>query len=152
MSDRLRVGIVGSGFMGSVHARAARRAGGAVVAVATRSGDPHIADRLGAGRAVPTLDDLLGDVDVVHLCTPNQLHEPQALAALAAGVHVVCEKPLSVDTASARRMAQAAQETGLVAAVPFVYRFYGSVREMRARVLDSGPLVQLRGSYLQDWL
>jgi predicted dehydrogenase len=152
MSDRLRVGIVGTGFMGSVHSRAARRAGAEIVAVATRSADAEAAERMGAARAVATLEDLLVDVDVVHLCTPNRLHEEQALAALAAGVHVVCEKPLSVDAASARRMADAAAAAGVVATVPFVYRFYGSVREMRTQLRNSGPLVQLRGSYLQDWL
>jgi predicted dehydrogenase len=152
MSDRLRVGIVGTGFMGAVHSRAAIRAGGEVVAVATRSGGADAAHRLGAARAVPTLDDLLGHVDVVHLCTPNHLHEAQATAVLTAGVHVVCEKPLSVDAPSARRLASRAADSGLVATVPFVYRFYGSVRDMRDRVRDSGRLVQLRGSYLQDWL
>ena len=152
MSERLRVGIVGTGFMGTVHSRAARRAGGQIVAVATRSGDSQAAGRIGAERTVPTLEDLLDDVDVVHVCTPNHLHEQQALTALSAGVHVVCEKPLSVDTASAQRMARAWADSGLVATVPFVYRFYGSVREMRARAQQSGSLLQVRGTYLQDWL
>ena len=152
MTDRLRVGIVGSGFMATVHARAALRAGACLAAVATRSGDAAVAHRLGAARAVSTLDELLDDVDVVHICTPNYVHEEQARAALAAGVHLICEKPLSVTADAARDLARTAQRTGLTATVPFVYRYYGVIRQMRALVQDAGSLVHVRGSYLQDWL
>jgi predicted dehydrogenase len=148
----LRVGIVGSGFMGEVHARAVRRAGARLVAVATRSGGSDVAARLGADRAVERLDQLLGEVDVVHLCTPNSLHVEQVRAALAAGVHVVCEKPLAPDAGDAHALTAEAAAAGRVATVPFAYRYYGAVREMRARVRAGGPLVQIRGGYLQDWL
>lgn len=151
-AEGLRVGIVGSGFMATVHARAALRAGGKLVAVGTRSGGDAVAARLGAERAVSRLEDLFGCVDIVHLCTPNHLHEQQARAVLEAGLHVVCEKPLALSADAARRLAELADSLGLVATVPFVYRFYGSVREMRSRVRSGGPLVSLRGSYLQDWL
>lgn len=152
MSPRLRAGIVGSGFMAVVHARAALRAGAEIAAIVTRTGGDDLATAMGATRAVRDLHQLLDDVDVIHVCTPNNLHEEQALAALAAGVHVVCEKPLAVSAAAARRMATTATASGLVATVPFVYRFYGSVRQMRARIHRDGRLRQLRGSYLQDWL
>jgi len=152
VNRRLRVGIVGSGFMAGVHSRAALRAGAEIATVLTRAGSDEVATRLGAARAVADLDQMLAGVDVIHVCTPNHLHEEQTLAALAAGVHVVCEKPLAVDAAAARGMASAAAASGLVATVPFVYRFYGSVRQMRARLRSNGRLTQLRGSYLQDWL
>ncbi|MGY1744256.1 Gfo/Idh/MocA family protein [Blastococcus sp. SYSU D00695] len=152
MAQPLRVGIVGSGFMGTVHARAASRAGARLVAVATRAGGADVAARLGAERAVERLDQLLGEVDVVHLCTPNALHAGQVRAVLAAGAHVVCEKPLAPDVDTARALTAEAAAAGRVATVPFAYRYYGSVRQMRALVRAGGPLVQVRGSYLQDWL
>jgi predicted dehydrogenase len=94
------------------------------------------------------------DVDVVHICTPNHLHAGLAEAALAAGKHVVCEKPLATDASAARRLAVAAAGSGRVATVPFVYRFYPVVREARARVAAGtiGPLRLIHGCYLQDWL
>ena len=79
-----------------------------------------------------------GDIDVVHICTPNDLHHPLAEAALASGKHVVCEKPLAVSVADARALCAAADAAGLVATVPFVYRFYPMVREARARLADAG--------------
>jgi predicted dehydrogenase len=94
------------------------------------------------------------DVDVVHVCTPNHLHAGLAEAALSAGKHVVCEKPLATDAATARRLADVAGDAGRVATVPFVYRFYPLVREARARVAAGsiGPIRLVHGSYLQDWL
>jgi predicted dehydrogenase len=77
-----------------------------------------------------------------------------AEATIRAGKHVVCEKPLATNPADARRLVEAAAGAGVVAAVPFVYRFYPTVREVRARVAagEAGPLWLLHGSYLQDWL
>jgi len=154
----LRVAIAGTGFIGAVHAHAARRAGAHVVGVAASSPERsrEAAQRLGVERP---FDDAMAlatapDVDVVHICTPNHLHGPLASAALAAGKHVVCEKPLALDAAEARGLVDTARESGLVATVPFVYRFYALVREARARVAAGGigPVRLVHGSYLQDWL
>ncbi|GIE95937.1 dehydrogenase [Paractinoplanes rishiriensis] len=154
----MRSGIIGTGFIGGVHAYAVRAAGGALAHVAAESLE-HAAEaarRLGAEHACASAEELINadDVDVVHVCTPNALHVPQAEAAIRAGKHVICEKPLATDPADARRLVEAAADAGLVAAVPFVYRFYPSVREARARIGagDAGPLWLLHGSYLQDWL
>jgi predicted dehydrogenase len=94
------------------------------------------------------------DVDVVHICTPNHLHAPLAELALKAGKHVVCEKPLATTSDDARRLVALAADAGVVATVPFVYRYYASVRDARARIAagETGPLRLLHGSYLQDWL
>jgi predicted dehydrogenase len=94
------------------------------------------------------------DVDVVHICTPNHLHAPLAERAIAAGKHVICEKPLSTGVDSSRRLADLAATATGVTAVPFVYRFYPTVRDARGRVQrgEAGPLRLLHGSYLQDWL
>lgn len=111
---------------------------------------------LGAEGWFDTAEELVTspDVDVVHICTPNFLHLPLATAALEAGKHVVCEKPLSPDVAGAMDMVRVAEEAGTVATVPFVYRFYATVREAKARLEtgDLGDLHLIHGSYLQDWL
>jgi predicted dehydrogenase len=154
----MRSGIIGTGFIGGVHAYAVRAAGGVLAHVAGESPEhaAGAARRLGAEHACASAEELINadDVDVVHVCTPNALHVPQAEAAIRAGKHVICEKPLATDPADARRLVVAAADAGLVAAVPFVYRFYPSVREARARIGagDAGPLWLLHGSYLQDWL
>jgi predicted dehydrogenase len=154
----MRSGIIGTGFIGGVHAYAVRAAGGVLAHVAGESPEhaAAAARRLGAEHACASVEELINadDVDVVHVCTPNALHVPQAEAAIRAGKHVICEKPLATDPADARRLVEAAADAGLVAAVPFVYRFYPSVREARARIGagDAGPLWLLHGSYLQDWL
>jgi predicted dehydrogenase len=158
MAGRPRSGIVGAGFIGAVHARAVRAAGGVLAAVASRGAESSAAaaTRLLAERAASSAEDLVeaDDVDVVHICTPNHLHAPLAERALAAGKHVICEKPLSTDVAGARRLADLAAGAPVVAAVPFVYRFYPTVRDARGRVRrgDVGPVRLIHGSYLQDWL
>ncbi|HVK22291.1 MAG TPA: Gfo/Idh/MocA family oxidoreductase [Actinokineospora sp.] len=152
----LRTAVVGAGFMGRVHAEAARRAG--VRVVAALGGSPASAERaaqaLGAERGYPTLEALLSDadVDVVHVCTPNARHAEVTEAALAAGLHVICEKPLATGVADATRLFEAAQ--GRVATVPFVYRFHPMVRELRARLAsgEAGVVSTVVGGYLQDWL
>lgn len=94
-------------------------------------------------------------VEVVHCCVPNAMHFAYAEAALSAGKHVVCEKPLATTVADAQTLVELAAQRGLVATVPFVYRFHPMVREARAggiRDGQLGPLQLIHGSYLQDWL
>ncbi len=101
----LRAGIVGAGFVGAVHATAARRAGARIAGVSASSkvSTSEAVDRLGAERGYAEADALVNspDIDVVHICTPNYLHFALAEAALAAGKHVICEKPLAVAHADA---------------------------------------------------
>jgi predicted dehydrogenase len=153
-----RAAIVGTGFMGRVHARAVHVAGGRVAGVVGSSVDrartalPEMYSDL----VFSSLNEALEspDVDVVHVCTPNNLHESVVLAAIEAGKHLVCEKPLSTSADSAARMAAAARDTQRVATVPFVYRFHPMVREARERVRrgDVGTVFLAHGGYLQDWL
>jgi predicted dehydrogenase len=158
MASVLRVAIAGAGFIGAVHARSARLAGARIVGVSASSParSDEAARALGAERAFATSEELATspDVDVVHICTPNHLHLPLAEAALAAGKHVICEKPLATDLAGARRLVDAAAAAGTAAAVPFVYRYYPTVREARDRVRSgaTGPVRLVHGTYLQDWL
>lgn len=155
----LRVGIAGAGFIGAVHAHAVRAAGGRVVGVlaSTPARGAEAARRLGAERSFATADELTGadDVDVVHVCTPNHLHDQIAGAALDAGKHVVCEKPLAVDLDRAERLAARAEAApDRVAVVPFAYRYYPTVHEARRRVAEgaTGAVHLIHGTYLQDWL
>jgi predicted dehydrogenase len=158
MADTIRAGIIGTGFMGTVHARAVRRNLGVVSRVV---GSTPESTRAAAGRFAPELTTATAaelvtadDVDVVHVCTPNATHAPLVRAALAAGKHVVCEKPLAVTVEEAAELHDLARAAGVTATVPFVYRFYPTVREARARVAagTAGELRLLHGSYLQDWL
>lgn len=153
-----RAAVIGTGFMGRTHARAVRAAGGDVV-VAVGSGTRSAEDdakSIGAQTGANSLDDVLRrkDIDVVHICTPNDTHEEFAVRALDAGKAVICEKPLAIDLAGAERIIRAAQSAGSLGTVPFVYRFHPLARELRARVLrgDAGTISVVHGGYLQDWL
>ena len=154
----LGVAFIGGGFMADVHSRAARAAGARIVSVTSSSPQSTraAADRIGAERAIEDVDALLADpaVDVVHVVTPNATHHALTARALAAGKHVVCEKPLATSVADAHDLEQRASAAGVVATVPFVYRFHPMVREARARVAAGqvGQLFSAQGAYLQDWL
>jgi predicted dehydrogenase len=158
MESPLRAAIAGAGFIGAVHARSSRLAGAQVVGISASSAVRAVeaAAELGVERAFASSEELVAadDIDVVHICTPNHLHLPLAEAALAAGKHVICEKPLALDAAGARRLVDAAAAGDRQAAVPFVYRYYPTVREARERIRtgEAGPLRLLHGTYLQDWL
>jgi predicted dehydrogenase len=158
MGGRLRVGVAGTGFIGAIHARSARLAGADLVGVAasTPERSAAAATELRAERSFASAEALVEaeEIDVVHICTPHHLHRPLAEAALRAGKHVVCEKPLALDPAAAQSLVSSAAEAGRQAAVPFVYRYYPTLREARERVLTgvTGAVRLLHGTYLQDWL
>jgi predicted dehydrogenase len=155
---QLRAGIVGTGFIGAVHARSVLLAGGRLAGVAASSPESarEAAARLHAERGFDSAEQLVESdaVDVVHVCAPNHLHVPLALAALRTGKHVICEKPLALDDDGAAQLVELVARLGLHGAVPFVYRYYPIVRELRERLTsgESGPLRLLHGTYLQDWL
>lgn len=157
MTERSRAGIIGVGFIGGVHAHAVHAMGGVVSRVATSSPEEARAGalRLGAEAAADSAEDLINadDVDAVHICTPNVTHVPLAELVIAAGKPVICEKPLAMNVADAQRLTAAVATAGVVNAVPFVYRFYPTVREARARIAaEDTQLWLLHGTYLQDWL
>ena len=157
-TTRVGAGFIGGGFMTRVHSQAARSAGAELLGASSRSPESArvAAEGYGLARAYEDLDALLADdgIQVVHVCTPNATHAPIAIAALEAGKHVICEKPLALTTADAEAMTRLAAERGVVATVPFVYRFHPLVREARARVASgaTGRVLTIAGSYLQDWM
>jgi predicted dehydrogenase len=149
----LKVGVVGTGFIGVVHVDALRRLGVQVVGVVGSS--PERAATKGIAPVYESFEALLAeDVDVVHLTTPNHLHYLQAKQALAAGKHVVCEKPLATTAAESRELVALAQASGLVHCTNFNIRFYPLVQEAHARVRagELGEIWSVHGGYLQDWL
>jgi predicted dehydrogenase len=158
MTNPLRAGLIGAGFIGGVHAHGIRASGAelALVADSTPERGADAARRFGARGSAKSADELIAsdEVDVVHVCTPNATHAALAEKVIAAGKSVVCEKPLATSVADADRLSDAARRSGTVAAVPFVYRYYPTVREVRALIAqgDAGRIWLMHGSYLQDWL
>ena len=110
--ELMRAAIVGTGFIARVHALALQSLGVEVVAVA---GSHRVGPRSSAwGRrtAISASCSTRESIDVLHVCTPNDVHAAQALAAIERGVHVVCEKPLAVSTAESGAMVEAAEAEG----------------------------------------
>jgi predicted dehydrogenase len=155
---RLAAAVVGSGFIGPVHVEALRRLGRPVVGILGSSPEKSrtAAASLHIPRAYDCYEDLLADpaVQVVHLASPNRLHFEQCRLALAAGKHVVCEKPLALTARETGELAALAERTPAVAAVCYNVRFYPLCLEARRRIQRGqlGDLFHVTGSYVQDWL
>jgi predicted dehydrogenase len=152
LSD-LRAGVVGTGFVGAIHVDALRRLGVEVAGVL--GSRPERARAKGMAPVYESLEAMLADdVDVVHVTTPNHLHHPQVKEVLAAGKHVVCEKPLAMTSAESAELVELARATSLVHCTNFNLRFYPLAQQTRALV-QSGALGEVwnaHGAYLQDWL
>ena len=150
--------VIGAGFIGPVHVEALQRLGVPVVGIlgATPEEARGAADKLGLPKAYATLDELLADpaVQVVHITTPNRHHFSMASVALRAGKHVLCEKPLAMNSAESAALVELARKTGLAAGVNYNVRFYPLCLEARdmARRGDLGDVYSICGSYVQDWL
>lgn len=156
--EKINVAVVGTGFIGPAHIEALRRLPHIEVVglcEATLELAQQKADILGIPKAY-TFEEMLKDeaVKVVHICTPNFLHYPQAKAALLAGKHVVCEKPLATKIEEAEELVALAKEKGLVNAIHFNLRYYPMVRQMKTMRENGelGEIYSVMGSYLQDWL
>jgi len=167
-SRPLGVALIGYAFMGRAHSQAWRTVGAAFDV-------PPIARRVVVGRDESAVAEAARrldweehatdwraaiareDVDIVDICTPGFLHAEIAIAALEAGKHVLCEKPLANDPGEAERMveaARAARERGQVAALGHTYRRVPALAHARDLVASGrlGEVRQVRASYLQDWL
>lgn len=159
MADsKWRVGVIGAGFIGPAHVEALRRLSIDVVALAGNGAErtAEKARQLHIERSYGSAEELLADPDinVVHIASPNHLHFSQARAALLAGKHVVCEKPLAMDSRQSRELVELAKEKKLVNAVNFNIRYYPISQHARSLVKNGelGNVYIVQGSYLQDWL
>jgi len=156
--SHLGVAVIGTGFIGGVHVGALRRLGlriqGVLGSSAGRGAEGAAA--LGVDRAYASLEELLDDrnVDVVHVTSPNHAHYHQVKAILAAGKHVICEKPLSLTSAQSAEMVQLARASACVAAVCYNIRFYPLNQHAHQMVKDDalGDIRFVTGHYHQDWL
>lgn len=156
--NEVKAGVIGVGFIGVAHVEALRRLGVEVVGVVGSTPERAAAKAASANlpRVYESVEALVADpaIDVVHVASPNHVHAEQVRAALAAGKHVVCEKPLTLTADEAGDLVEFAATTGLVNAVCFNIRFYPLNHQMAAMV-RSGEIGIPRfvtGSYLQDWL
>ncbi len=165
----LGVGMVGYAFMGAAHSQAWRTAPRffdlprtpemRVLAGRDAAAVKAAAERLGWEGTAGSWAELVerDDVDLVDICSPGHTHVEIALAALAAGKHVLCEKPLANSVAEAEEMAQAAEraaEHGVLAMVGFTYRRVPAVQLARRLVEQGriGTVRHVRAQYLQDWI
>jgi predicted dehydrogenase len=154
----LKVGVAGAGFIGPAHVEALRRLGMNVVGISENTperGRERVSD-LHLAKSYDSYEAMLADpeLDVIHITTPNHLHFPQAKAALLAGKHVICEKPLAMNTRESGELVKLAKESNLVNAVNFNIRFYPLALQARSIVQSNGigEIYIIQGSYLQDWL
>src|SRR5678816_4817374 len=156
---RIRTAIIGTGFMGRVHLEAVRRLGFVeVAAIASRRIEAarSLADAFHVERVESDYNRILADPDIqaIHICTPNSLHAPIARAALAAGKHVLCEKPLAMSTKEAQEIETLARAKNLRNCTCHNLRYYPMVQQMRSmrEAGDLGEILVVQGTYSQDWL
>lgn len=159
MARMLQAGVIGVGLVGGPHIEAIGRTGlGRVVAVSAGSPDSvaRAAERYGLALSHTPWRDLVDDpmIDVVHNCTPNHLHAEVGRAALAAGKHLITEKPLANTLEDAAALARAGSESPVVTALCHNYRQYAMVGEAHdlIRAGAIGEIFHAHGVYLQDWL
>ena len=151
MPDKIKVGLIGLGFIGKVHATAYRNiplcyskpqctAEPSAVLRSQLDTEQALMDELDFDlRTTDPAEFFARPYDLVDVCTPNALHREQTLAAIAQGSHVYCEKPLAMDLEQAREMQRAAEKAGVLTHVAFVLRYLPAIRQMKA-LLQAGAL------------
>ena len=157
--QRFHTAVFGTGFVGRVHLEAIQRVGFVHVAAigeAEVEKGRRLADEFHVEKVEADYHKILDDpaVNAVHICTPNALHFPMAHAALEAGKHVICEKPLATSAADAAKLVAAAAGKKLRHCTSHNLRYYPMVQQMRRmrEEGDLGEILVLQGTYSQDWL
>lgn len=156
---KIKTAIIGTGFMGKVHAENVRRLGNVEIAAVAASSDEkarQFGESIGVDRTTGDYKTLLNDpeIDAVHILTPNALHYPMCKAAIAAGKHVLCEKPFTMTAAEAKELVDLAAKAKIVNAIQHNLRYYPVVQQIR-RMIEAGDLGEVliaQGTYSQDWL
>ena len=157
--QKVQAAVIGAGAWAPLHVEAIRQTGIGEVAVLVGRDPARVrvaAAHLAVEEATVDVREVLEDpkVDVIHICTPNNSHAPLAHAAIAAGKHVVVEKPIGLSAGEARGMAEAAGAARVHGMTAFTYRGYSTLRRFR-KTVQAGELGEIRigaGHYLQDWL
>lgn len=157
--EKIKVGVIGLGMIGPIHIEALRRLG-FIDVVALADNNQEVAQKKAAELCIDKVysdfNDLINDpaVECVHICTPNSLHYPMAKAVIAAGKHVICDKPLAITSKQGEELIQLAKEKGVVAAMNFNVRRYPLMEQVKQMIAngDLGEIFAINGSYQQDWL
>jgi predicted dehydrogenase len=157
--DKIKVGVIGTGFIGPAHIEALRRLGTVNVAALADVDEQTArakAAALGIERYYGDYRGMLADdtIEAVHICTPNNLHYTMSKEAIEAGKHVVCEKPLAISAVEGEELVTLAAKKKVVNAVHFNIRYYPLMRQVKLMVAkgELGEIFAIHGSYLQDWL
>ncbi len=155
----LKAAVIGAGFIGPAHIEALRRIDAVeVVAVASNNVEQaeKVAQKYTLAKAYHSWEDCVNDdsIDVIHNCTPNNLHFEINKAVLEKGKHIVSEKPLTLTSDESAELVKLADAKKVVNAINFNYRFYPLIQEARSIVHegDFGRLYMIHGQYLQDWM
>ncbi|MBB4079194.1 putative dehydrogenase [Lewinella aquimaris] len=157
MYNSITVAVAGAGFIGPVHVEGLRRLGIRVKGLLGKdlAESTSACKQLNLEHPYATFEDLLADedIDAVHLAVPNVLHYPMVKQALAAGKHVMCEKPLAMTSEQGAELVELARNSNLKTAVNYNLRFYPINLEVRDRLKDdNNRIFAVTGSYQQDWL
>jgi predicted dehydrogenase len=168
LNRRLRLGMVGGGpgaFIGAVHRVAARLDDRYELVAASLSSDPakskQAAEDLFIPRSYASFEEMAkaeserpDGIDVVAIVTPNHLHYPVAKAFLEAGIHVICDKPMTTTVEDAEKLVALVKKTGLIFGLTHTYTGYPMIRQMREMVLagELGAIRMIQSEYAQDWL
>ena len=168
LNRRLRLGMVGGGpgaFIGAVHRVAARLDDRYELVAASLSSDPakssKAAEELFIARTYATYEEMAkaeaareDGIDAVAIVTPNHLHYAIAKAFLEAGIHVICDKPMTTTVADAEELVTLVETTGLIFGLTHTYTGYPMIRQMREMVLagELGAVRMVQSEYAQDWL
>ena len=156
---KIKVGLIGGGFICGVHTQALRRLG-FIDIVAIAEANQVLADEAAKKLFIPhaygDYREMLKnkDIDAVHVLTPNSLHFQMLKDSIMAGKHVVCEKPLAMNSQEALELVRIARENGVVNCICHNQRYYPLVKQAREMIMkgDVGDVRLVHGNYLQDWL
>lgn len=153
----INTAIIGIGFIGIAHIEAIRRLGNVnIVAICNEINCDSIAEKFNIAKSYKNYRDMIDseDLDVIHICTPNDTHFEIAEYALYHNIHVICEKPFAKSVEEAKKLTKLAKEKNLIHAVNFHCRFYPMIRQIKEMIQNDelGSIYSIHGGYLQDWL
>ena len=152
-----KAGVIGTGFIGVAHVEALRRLGNIEVVAITDTQDHKIkAEMMNIPNSFADYKEMMDtlELDMIHICTPNNTHHEIAMYAMKKGINVVCEKPMTKTADEAKEMYEYAKEHNIVNAVNFHNRFNPMVHQIKRMASggELGEIISVHGGYVQDWL
>jgi predicted dehydrogenase len=156
---KINTGIIGIGYIGGAHIEAIKRLGYpniAAVVVRNEAKAKEICENFGIPKYFTNYQGMLADssIDVIHNCTPNNVHFQINKDVILSGKHILSEKPLTVNSSESQELVKLTQKYNVLNAVNFVYRHYAVVQHIKGMIEkgELGDIYTIHGSYLQDWL